>query len=307
LIDLKSKAPFQSRNSHENATKKRCISPGRLISLWEIVNTLHASKFARTWEKFQTIKLSVEAAAASDPSGFLGDQELSRLYSLVQDLRQFSMALDTPRSFDQILHLEDTIDAGGPFLCREIASLLVAVDEKIMIDLRTSVFVQIPAGKARLYDQEALFEESVFKSFEQARADIKAAGNCLALGLNTAAVFHLMRVVEFGMRDLAEELGVRWKHKTVETADWGMLIKGIRNRIALRQKRFDKSKRKKKGENEILRFYSGLVDEMNVFRENWRNNTMHTRGFYNASEADGVYIRVRDFMLKLARRERPAD
>ena len=52
------------------------------------------------------------------------------------------------------------------------------------------------------------------RHFKSAKDDIGAAGNCYAADLHTAAVFHLMRVAEKGMKALARHLGIKKVTKT---------------------------------------------------------------------------------------------
>src|SRR5690606_2199938 len=69
----------------------------------------------------------------------------------------------------------------------------------------------VPPEKAKFFESDELFGTEVATAFPSARQDIKDAGNCLALDLNTAAVFHLMRVMEVGVKAMARHLKVRIK------------------------------------------------------------------------------------------------
>ena len=97
-----------------------------------------------------------------------------------------------------------------------------------MDELAVRKFVMIENSKSEHLENEALFGDCVWASFPSAREDIKSAGNCLALNLNTAAVFHLMRTAELGMRALAENLKVRLKQKgkskPIKHAGWDDII-----------------------------------------------------------------------------------
>jgi len=44
-----------------------------------------------------------------------------------------------------------------------------------------------------------------------------------------------------------------------------------------------------------------MVDEIFIFKENWRNNTMHSITSYNESEAKGIFDRVKNFMQRLSK------
>src|SRR3989337_1503269 len=56
-------------------------------------------------------------------------------------------------------------------------------------------------------DNDSLFGGPVAMAFPSANSDLKSAGNCLAVGCDTAAVFHLMRVAELGLRAFCGHLG----------------------------------------------------------------------------------------------------
>ncbi len=75
----------------------------------------------------------------------------------------------------------------------------------------TRLFVPIPSELSYLYEStRPPFGEAVERVFSIAIDDIRDAGNCLALGQGTATVFHLMRVLEAGLRGLAKQLNVTY-------------------------------------------------------------------------------------------------
>ena len=126
------------------------------------------------------------------------------------------------------------------------------------------------------------------------------------MDLNTAAVFHLMRAAEFGMRALAVHLKVKLtqkgKLKPIEHGGWDEIINHIENKIEERREKYDKSVKKNRKEFEFLKFCRMLADDLYKFKEIWRNNTMHSITSYNESEALGVFDRVRDFMQTLSKK-----
>jgi len=132
----------------------------------------------------------------------------------------------------------------------------------------------IPSDKAAFFEQEDLFGIKGVCSNEL-NSEIKSAGNCLAADLNTAAVFHLMRVAEYGLRGLAKMIHVKIKHD-LDLADWGELIRGIEKKVSL----LELKKRTKGNEQKIL-FYSSLLSDLKGFKHIWRNRTMHARASYN--------------------------
>ena len=163
--------------------------------------------------------------------------------------------------------------------------------------LRTFVFTK--KETANFIDNPAFFGEDVKSAFHSASFDIGETGNCLAVECPTAAVFHLMRVAEYGLRALAKKLHVRLTHsglrQPVEFADWEKVITGIKIEITKARALNPGQKRQAK-----LEMYSDAADHCAYMKDIFRNNISHTRKSYTLPEALGVTGRVRDFMVFLA-------
>src|ERR1022692_625583 len=85
--------------------------------------------------------------------------------------------------------------------CRNVRDVLMAEswDRK---------FVQIAPSYGTYVNNDSLLGDPVKVAFPSAQNDIQHAGNCLAVECGTAAVFHLMRAVEWGLRALCRDLGI---------------------------------------------------------------------------------------------------
>jgi hypothetical protein len=164
---------------------------------------------------------------------------------------------------------------------------------KEIIPIRLSI---APLGKTQFLDQDQLFGEKVFLAFEEARDDIKNAGNCVALGLNNAAIFYLMCVVERSLRRLADNLGVTnaKPNITIELGTWNDVISAL-------QKEIDAgAPRSKAAALAKLNHYSEALIEFRAIEHFWRNKVMHTRANYNGRDAEEALVHVGRFMNKLA-------
>lgn len=152
-----------------------------------------------------------------------------------------------------------------------------------------------PHDYSQFIDRDDLFGSDVQSGFPSATADIREAGNCLAVEIHTAAVFHLMRVAEFGLRALAHDRRVRFLKKgPLELATWDEIIRelekaeqAIQNypKTLARESQFD--------------FYHGAMMEFKRFKNKFRNSVMHARNEYDADEAHSAFEHVRAFMLIL--------
>jgi hypothetical protein len=189
----------------------------------------------------------------------------------------------------------DSLNAQSLIRYAPIHAELCSLRQAIISELEERKFVFIPLAKVEFFEKAALFGKRINYRFPSAKLDIKAAGNCLALDLPTAAIFHLMRVVEIGLRALARQLKVKIKNTPLEYAEWNRIITEIEKKIEVMRQ----MPRGPKKETELV-FYRDLVGAFNAFKDVWRNNVMHTRGTYNEHEALGVFERVRGFMQRLA-------
>lgn len=145
-------------------------------------------------------------------------------------------------------------------------------------------------GEQRVYFDEPLKGwDRVADAFPLAVDDIEEASKCLALGRDTACVYHLSGVVQLGLEALASKL----KIKLNPHADtWNKLLVDIDNALKARQAALPRSKWKR-----VEAFYAEIVSDIKVMKIAWRNPTMHFRRTYTHEQAVKVYNYVREFMI----------
>jgi len=77
----------------------------------------------------------------------------------------------------------------------------------IQDELNDKVFMYVPIERAKYFDDQTLpFGQTVQDKFLSITGEIADANRCLGVGCPTAAVYHLMRVMEFGLKELAKRL-----------------------------------------------------------------------------------------------------
>jgi hypothetical protein len=135
----------------------------------------------------------------------------------------------------------------------------------------------------------------VAQNFPSVSHEITEAGKCLALGRNTACVFHLMRIVEVGLRTLTSVLRVRVK-KTKPT--WNDFLVAIENRIK-------PTPPKKNPWQKHEGFVSEAVIYIRDMSKAWRNPLAHEISvFYDEEDARVIFQHVETLMRHLATRLR---
>jgi hypothetical protein len=162
--------------------------------------------------------------------------------------------------------------------------------------LRKLQFLYVAPDRLAYLDQRELFGRAVNDAFPSAVVDVRESGNCLAAECPTAAVFHLMRAVEYALRALAQDRQVTLpKSAVLDLATWEDIIKQLEGAELAIQGYPRTSAREKQ-----FKFYHGAMMEFKRFKNVFRNSVMHTRDDYDRDAAHGVFVHVRDFMKILA-------
>jgi hypothetical protein len=160
-------------------------------------------------------------------------------------IEEQSKSLELKASAHRVYSLKTRIGhcTGEHYISREkltIDILRVELDElckQVITELWERFFVYLPPHHVEYADLPPkgkkdvvpLFGHAVHDAFPSARQDIKDAGNCLALDLSTAAVFHLMQVAEHGLRTLAWDRRVRVTKGPIQLTNWEDIIKELEN------------------------------------------------------------------------------
>jgi hypothetical protein len=261
-------------------------NPFLLVSWWDM------EKFAA--EKFVTIcsNISIIAAGQMKDSPMLLEAEHRKV--LADSLRKIERScreIGLKTTALQILSVADRLD-NGYWLAdsHQISQTLLCLNDAIRAEMSTHLFLRVFPNRAEYFEQEDLFSAIASAKFPSAKRDIKDAGTCYACDRNTAAVMHLMRVLELGLNTLARELKVPFDKR-----NWENIINDIECAIKKVNGPSFGSDWKTK-----LEFYSGAAKDFRYFKDAWRNHAMHFHEHYDDSDALTVLNHVGGFMKCLA-------
>jgi len=162
-------------------------------------------------------------------------------------------------------------------------------------ELSTILLLGVDPDKEKFFKDVQPFGEVLANAFPQLATDIEEAAKCLALDRGTATVFHLMRVMEEGLKALAKLLGIPY------APSWEAYITQISSKIETKHKK--KGIKWKKDEP----FFKDILGTLVAVKIAWRNPTMHIVRTYQPNEAEDVFKAVRTFMQKLANRIAPKE
>jgi len=183
-----------------------------------------------------------------------------------------------------------------PRTCRDLENELNVLQEAIDDDVKKVDLYHYPTDKAtELRSIHKAWNESI-RAFPSAGPEIVDAIDCYAVGHNTASIFHLMRVAEYGLRALARERGVKFPKHPLIWADWQNILEQTEARARDATKTMSRGPAK----DAALAFYSGAIGQFHAFKDTYRNVTMHVRRRYDELDALRAINQVRDFMNSLS-------
>jgi hypothetical protein len=288
-------------------------NPNRLVTLWDIVHSYPLWKLLFAIENFRLLESSCDRLRRKRHGGVaVLKKDLAYARTMLPLAQEFCAAVKlkaSARLLDMFLLSLGTEEEeeelireriGGPTRVdvAEFQTEIRHVRETLEQESKERGYVQILPDRLAFFMQDALFGKSVKRAFPGASYDIQEAGNCFAVELSTAAVFHLMRAAEYGLRALARDRRVRLPKKEVlDLATWEAIIKQLEDaEIAIQ------GYPKTLAREAQFEFYHGAMMEFKRFKNKFRNRIMHTREDYDSDEATSALNHVREFMKILASR-----
>ena len=196
---------------------------------------------------------------------------------------------------DQIARMLERVRNDDPIVSeREFCQMHTELHNRILDDFSHHFLFAIPPEDARYYEQRgSLFGDDVSKAFSSAIEDIEEAGKCYATERTTACVFHLMHVMEYGLRALAKELND--PHLDPKTnPSWESILHKCDDEL---KKSYRDRAPHWSAKNH---FFSEATATLRAVKDAWRNPTIHVEQKYNDDEALDVLNAVGAFMRHLA-------
>jgi len=262
-----------------------------VVSLLQMLS-LNAAAFCSLATRLTTL----ESIARSSPSQQVNvnSRKIFVEREIVPLIEEFkALELEGPGVYLQ--RFKYRLESTHPVSNQDFAEMVSQLRERVEDELEATLIFKIPRGKAEYFRQMEGFGITVAVHFSAANGDIEQAGKCYALGRNTAAVFHLMRVMEIGLRALGKSLN----DSTLDpqrNPSWETILKRCDKELAL-----DINKRCPEWQKDDS-FYSTATANLRAVKNAWRNPTMHVERNYDEEEALDVMNAVKGFIKHLATR-----
>jgi hypothetical protein len=242
-------------------------------------------------EQYNKYRLVVNGSGTAANTGMpLDREEINRLDAIVTRLKLRCERINLEKSVSKMFDLEVQLNNE---VCtpQTVKVLMQGIWETIIGELGETMFLFVPKKQAEFFELQKLF------GIPSAKNEIKAAGECLAADLHTAAVFHLMRATEFGLRALAKHLDAIPEKWPIEFSQWCQVITDIENKLDPKIKSLEQMT-KGHDKDAAQELYSGLLIDVRHIKVT-RDRVMHTRETYNEESSLAVLREVEDFMCRL--------
>jgi hypothetical protein len=192
--------------------------------------------------------------------------------------------------------VDETHDWSSGELFAEIRQLNGSLNDSLQ-QLRA---FRVPSNRNAYIDLPAKWNElGILDAFPEAYDDIRCAGECYAVELNTASVFHSMRIAQHGLVWLAKKLKVKLRDKgkpiEITEATWNKIIVELKKHIEL-ARTLPASAQKR----ELLERCATAANNCEYMKDMWRNDVAHAHKPYSSDEAGAAVTHVRDYMQHLA-------
>lgn len=176
---------------------------------------------------------------------------------------------------------------------RDLASDSRDIFERLNDELDSRLFLAIDSMHVSYYTSFMDGWGNVNIRFSSITGDIEESSKCFALNRYTAVVFHLMRIMEVGLRVLGDTLHDP-SLDPKRNPTWDRILQRCRTELA--KPLAQRSPEWQQDEP----FFSGTSARLMAVKDAWRNPTMHIERMYTEETALDVFNHVQAFMRHLA-------
>ena len=292
-------APLSRDLALSHGGNAETIRPGRLWSLWDMLEQ-NAGQFLELVQAIKAIELILQYEIVSNKStkdaiiaSHLRDGLFNSCSKVVLLCGQMSL-LVTEISAKRLSRWF-AINQSPTY--RDALDAVTDINTRLGDELDAKVFLSLSDEEMKFYSPNtSLFGAEFDTGFRELGAfELDEAVKCLAFGRPNASVFHLMRLMEIGIRAIARCLQIPDPVKPAER-NWGRILEKVQGGIDVK---WPAAADRMAGDGQL---FKSLYVSLDAVKNPWRNATMHVENKYTDDEAQHIYAAVRGFFKKLASR-----
>lgn len=245
---------------------------------------------AKSWNRMNTILMrQISLLSRKDGLTHVSEEDLTACLNTLRMVERHLTTLGLPVSLNIVTDLVPLFEARNQeYYYQLVIQEMETVVTTVTNELDSLTFLKVSPEYARYYSDIQPFGAAVADAFSKANKDIEMGGKALACGLGTATVFHMMRIMELGLKALSKPLGIAY------APSWESYISQIEKKITAKHP--SKSAKWKKQEP----LFRDILGDLQAIKIAWRNPTMHIVRHYDQDEGEDVFRMVKRFMRRLA-------
>jgi hypothetical protein len=199
------------------------------------------------------------ASLEIDAQTLLNPEARRDFQNCLDKLSEHALKLEMPLTQNQIETVVEVINRWDfDAISREIDQLLRRIQEELKA--RSFRYVDKPGYELGFW----ILNRKAIRGNRDVLVEMQSAGRCYAYGEHTACVFHLMRVIDYGLRLVAASLGIAY-----DARSWDGIGKAIEKKM--REKYGDKTDDWKASEP----FYAEILTDIQAIGRGHRNPALH--------------------------------
>lgn len=275
------------------------LRPGRLRSLWDIMFAQQTGSFLRAVKSISNFAQILDTNRKQGQGCIVASRSWADLRKDVLIIQAFSEGADLSGTEGIAADLfNDMARHNGPreiFLAHDdefrIQSSMQRLTDIAIAESKNRWFLALTANEFGLWQpSRPLWGQTFHDKFASCRFDLEEAAKCLAVGRGTACAFHVVRILEIGLRAVRACLGVQAPLNGAER-NWGQILLRIRDARAAKQKGWPEKA-----------YFDEVYALLDAVKGRWRDATMHVEEKYTEDEARRLLEVVQGFMQRLSER-----
>jgi hypothetical protein len=236
-------------------------------------------------------------------SHLIADEHRDRFRVIFEKFEKVLTFYDLPCSVETAKKLAVWADNYSPG-DTELRDLCIELRGRIMDETRGREFFTLSLQEAEHYHHPIRKWEGVVERFPKAIADIEEAWKCFALARYTASVFHSLQVVEVGLIELGDFIGIN-----DPISGWTAVAQRLKKIIDTKYRDLSDFEKKHRL---FLEQVQGTVEAL---KNAWRNKVSHVHGKltlmtgeeFHPDIAEEILLATRGFMRRLVEGLPPRD
>jgi hypothetical protein len=260
----------------------------KFFTLWDVIK-LDLTEIAKMYENlckqiilFTNEYSPVDAKAYIEEFRFFSEtfKKESKRLNLIFSLRQ----LDRLNKINQKIPGFKDSDLTR-YYTEAYKAALVGLKTTLEDELSLQICYRVSTEYQKFLENQ--FANETIAVFPDLEYDMKEACTCIAFERFTASAFHLMRIIEGGIKELSNKLNVK-----LEYSAWGRIIKELNKFI-------DGLPKTQKKQADELR---DVLLSFTLVKDAWRNPTMHFEKKYTGEEVLEIFGATNNFLAKIAKK-----